>query len=105
MNICKILIGMTAVTALFAEDSAAVDRSKLLDHLRKSADGFEHSIKGLTPEQWKFKPGPDVWSVGECAEHIVFTENLFATWSLTRFFRVRRKQTAQAGLRTTRSRP
>ena len=76
MNVCKILIGMTALTALFAEDSASVDRTKLLDHLNKSAQDFERSIKGLTPEQWKFKPAPQVWSVAECAEHIVLTENL-----------------------------
>jgi hypothetical protein len=76
MNVCRILIGMAAVTALFAEDSADADRRKLLDHLSKSGEGFERSIKGLTPEQWKFKPAPDVWSVAECAEHIVLTENL-----------------------------
>lgn len=76
MNVCKILIAMTAVTALFAQDSAAVDRTKLLDHLSKSREGFERSIQGLTPEQWKFKPAPEVWSVAECAEHIVLTEDL-----------------------------
>jgi DinB superfamily len=76
MSVSKILVGMTAATALFAADSAAVDRTKLLDHLSKSGDGFERSINGLTPEQWKFKPAPDVWSVAECAEHIVLTENL-----------------------------
>ena len=76
MNVCKILIGLTALPALFAQDSAAVHRRNLLDHLSKSAEGFERSIKGLTPEQWKFKPAPEVWSVAECAEHIVLTENL-----------------------------
>lgn len=76
MNICKVLISLTAATALFAADSAGDDRRMLLDHLSKSADGFESSIKGLTPEQWSFKPAPDVWSVAECAEHIVLTENL-----------------------------
>jgi hypothetical protein len=76
MNVCRILIGMSAATVLFAEDSAAADRAKLLDHLKKSGDGFERSIQGLTPEQWKFKPAPQVWSVAECAEHIVLTENL-----------------------------
>jgi hypothetical protein len=76
MSVYKLLIGITAVAALFAADPAADDRKVLLDHLSKSADGFERSIKGLTPEQWKFKPAPDVWSVAECAEHIVLTETL-----------------------------
>jgi hypothetical protein len=76
MHVYKFLIGISAVTALFAADSAADDRKKLLDHLSRSAEGFERSIQGLTPEQWNFKPAPDVWSVAECAEHIVLTENL-----------------------------
>jgi hypothetical protein len=76
MSLYKILISLSAVTALFAADSAGDDRKTLLDHLNKSADGFEHAIEGLTPEQWKFKPAPDVWSVAECSEHIVLTENL-----------------------------
>jgi hypothetical protein len=76
MSVYKIPIGMLTAIALFAEDSASVDRTKLLDHLDTSAGGFERSIKGLTPEQWKFKPSTDVWSVAECAEHIVLTENL-----------------------------
>jgi hypothetical protein len=28
----------------------------------------------LTSEQWKFKPAPAVWSVQECAEHIILAE-------------------------------
>jgi hypothetical protein len=32
------------------------------------------SIDGLTEAQWKFKPAPNVWSVQECAEHIVLAE-------------------------------
>lgn len=31
-------------------------------------------ISGLTDEQWRFKPNPDRWSVGECVEHIARSE-------------------------------
>ena len=75
MNICRSLMIVSAVTSLLAAD-AGDERKSLLDHMSKSAQGFEHSIKGLTPEQWNFKPAPDVWSVAECAEHIVMTEDL-----------------------------
>ena len=33
------------------------------------------SIQGLTADQWKFKPAPAVWSVQECAEHIILAED------------------------------
>jgi hypothetical protein len=33
------------------------------------------SIQGVTEAQWKFKPAPNVWSVAECAEHIVLAED------------------------------
>jgi len=33
------------------------------------------SIQGLSDAQWKFKPAPTVWSVQECAEHIILSED------------------------------
>jgi len=33
------------------------------------------SIEGLTQAQWTFKPAPNVWSVQECAEHIILAED------------------------------
>jgi len=66
------------VTALLVQaDSGAMndkERAYLLDQLEQSKKAMLASIKGLTPEQWTFKPAPAVWSVQECAEHIVLAE-------------------------------
>jgi hypothetical protein len=51
------------------------DRKVLLDHFRQSSSEFLDSVKGLTPEQWNYKPAPDRWSVAECAEHIALSED------------------------------
>ena len=52
---------------------------KVLNWLEESRNEFLAAIDGLTDEQWKWKPGPDRWSVGETAEHIVLAEaTLFA---------------------------
>ena len=75
MNVRRSLMIVSVVASLFAAD-AGDERKSLLDHMSKSGQGFERSINGLTPEQWNFKPAPDVWSVAECAEHIVMTEDL-----------------------------
>ncbi len=62
------------------------ERAELIELLNKSEKEFLQAVEGLTEQQWSFKPGPDRWSVAECAEHIVLAEALLfetATTSLT----------------------
>lgn len=65
-----------ALPLLAAEGGAMSDseRSYLVEQMEKSKADFLASIAGVTAEQWKFKPAPEVWSVAECAEHIVLAE-------------------------------
>ncbi|HTS26597.1 MAG TPA: DinB family protein [Bryobacteraceae bacterium] len=72
----KLTIFLCAVAPLIAaEGSMNVDeRAYLLDQLQTSKKGMIASIQGLTDAQWKFKPAPAVWSVQECAEHIILAE-------------------------------
>jgi uncharacterized damage-inducible protein DinB len=62
------------------------ERAEIIDLLNKSEKEFLQAVEGLSEQQWSFKPGPDRWSVAECAEHIVLAEALLfetATKSLT----------------------
>jgi len=62
------------------------ERAELIELLNKSEREFLQAVEGLSQQQWSFKPGPDRWSVAECAEHIVLAEALLfetATTSLT----------------------
>ena len=52
------------------------ERAKVIRLLKQSQDEFLSAIDGLTEAQWKFKAGPDRWSIGETAEHIVLAEGL-----------------------------
>src|SRR5882724_1957403 len=52
------------------------ERNTLSRRLNESRDLFLKSIYGVTPEQWAFKPSGDEWSIGECADHVLFIENL-----------------------------
>lgn len=57
----------------------AEERTKVMHWLDESHKEFLASIAGVTEEQWKWKPTPARWSVGETAEHIVLAEGaLFA---------------------------
>jgi hypothetical protein len=50
------------------------ERTKVINWLEESRKEFLAAIDGVTAEQWKWKPAPERWSVGETAEHIVLAE-------------------------------
>src|SRR5579871_6509710 len=52
------------------------EREKTLKYLAESRTQFLTAIDGVSEEQWKWKPNPDRWSVGETAEHIMLAEQL-----------------------------
>jgi hypothetical protein len=68
---------LAAAPILAAEGGAMNDaeRAFLIEQLEKSKKDFLASIEGVTAAQWKFKPAPEVWSVAECAEHIILAED------------------------------
>lgn len=73
-------IGMLA--AALAQDAGsgamtAEERGLLVDHMRRTHDALRASIRGLTPEQWNFKPDAATWSVANVAEHLILTEGYF----------------------------
>ncbi len=70
-----ILLALAIVTIVPADTLDNADRKVLLDSLQQSSSRFLDSVKGLSAEQWNYKPGPDRWSVAECAEHIALAED------------------------------
>src|SRR5450755_3335797 len=65
-----------AIPAMAADGGALNDgeRAFLIEQMEMSKKAFLSSISGISEAQWKFKPAPAVWSVAECAEHIVLAE-------------------------------
>jgi DinB superfamily len=74
----RIALLATMGLPLFAADAhmTAEERTKVINWLDESRKEFLASIDGVTEEQWKWKPAPERWSVGETAEHIVLAEAL-----------------------------
>lgn len=68
---------LAIVPAMAADDGAMSDseRAYLIEQMEMSKKAFLASISGLSEAQWKFKPAPNVWSVAECSEHIVLSED------------------------------
>ena len=91
----KFLVGLAASLLVLTIPALAqtadpkmtkAERAELIELLNKSEKEFVQAVESLTDQQWSFKPGPDRWSVAECAEHIVLAEALLfetATTSLT----------------------
>jgi len=55
------------------------ERAALVDQLTKTKQAFIDSIRGLSDAQWRFKPNPFKWSIAECADHIIMSEDYFMT--------------------------
>ena len=70
------LISLISCFGLYAADAhmTTEERGKVLHWLEESSQEFHAAIEGVSQEQWKWKPAPERWSVGETAEHIVLAE-------------------------------
>ena len=73
-------MALLAFAPVFAQEKASgklsdAERAYLIEQLELSRKNFLASINGLTEAQWRFKPAPAVWSVAECAEHIILAED------------------------------
>jgi hypothetical protein len=64
------------ICPLLADPLSQQDRERVLQHLERTRKIYLDAIAGVTPAQWTFKPAPDRWSIAECAEHIVTTEEM-----------------------------
>ncbi|MGA3187593.1 MAG: DinB family protein [Bryobacteraceae bacterium] len=79
----QLMVSVLAISVLAAAPAMAADggalndaeRAFLIEQMEMSKKAFLASISGLSEAQWTFKPAPNVWSVQECAEHIVLSES------------------------------
>jgi uncharacterized damage-inducible protein DinB len=71
-----ILLCACAPFAVAADGAmTAAERAYLLDQLEATRKTVLATLQNVSPAQWAFKPAPAVWSVQECAEHIVLAED------------------------------
>jgi len=71
------LVTLLTLTPLIAADSGAMtdaERTYLLDQLEQSKKAMLATIQ-VSPAQWTYKSAPTVWSVEECAEHLILAED------------------------------
>ncbi len=59
-----------------AKTPAANDKEFLLNYYQQTMDNLQKNISGLNEAQMQFKPSEESWSISQCAEHIILTENM-----------------------------
>jgi hypothetical protein len=59
---------------LSAENISSVDRPYLVSHLEMTQEFVRDATRGLTNEQWLFKPAPLRWSITQCIDHLALIE-------------------------------
>jgi DinB superfamily len=70
-----IIITMFISTQNFAQSMLTTSERKFVaEYLQQTKQDFLKAIKGLTPEQLKFKTGEGEWSIADCVEHITVSE-------------------------------
>ena len=52
------------------------DKEFLLDYYRQTMDNLTKNISGLSEAQLQFSASEEKWSVSQCVEHIILTENM-----------------------------
>jgi DinB superfamily len=50
------------------------DREHLLVHFQMTGSMLQEEIRGLSPAQLEYRPGPDRWSIRECVSHLAVAE-------------------------------
>lgn len=76
------LVTFLACSTAIAQEKAAADkgvltaeeRTEAIKYFEETRKAFVDSLKGVSEAQWKFKAGPDRWSIAEVAEHIAISE-------------------------------
>lgn len=52
------------------------NRDSMLNYFEKTRNDLLREVEGLSAAQMQFKPSADRWSVSQCLEHIVMTEQM-----------------------------
>ncbi|AOS43576.1 DinB superfamily protein [Lacunisphaera limnophila] len=75
-TLLTLLLSLTVLTGLRAQDLSADDRAAGLAYLEKTRAGVYAAAAGLSEAQLTFKAAPDKWSVAQVLEHIASAEDM-----------------------------
>ncbi len=75
-TLLALLLSLSFLPGLRAQELSAADRAAGLAHLEKTRAGVFAAAAGLSEAQLNFKPAPEKWSVAQVLEHIASAEDM-----------------------------
>lgn len=63
------------LSSLFSQSLTKKERKEALKFIKWTTTELKNSVRGLSPAQLNFKPGPESWSPLECLYHIAYSED------------------------------
>jgi DinB superfamily len=69
------LLLMSGAAAAHAQEVSQAEKDRALQYLESTKKNVLEATKGLSDEQWNFKPAPDRWSVAQVMEHVAAAED------------------------------
>ncbi len=52
----------------------SAERDRAVAYLKETRAALVNSTQGLTEAQWRHRPSPEEWSIGDCVEHLAIVE-------------------------------
>jgi hypothetical protein len=65
---------VNTATVATLESLTPSELNQALQHLEQTRKGVIGAIKGLSEQQWRYQPAPDIWSIAQNMEHILFVQ-------------------------------
>jgi hypothetical protein len=75
-TLLSLLLSLSILTGLRAQELSAEDRAAGLAHLEKTRAAVLAAAEGLSETQLNFKSAPEKWSVAQVLEHIASAEDM-----------------------------
>lgn len=71
--------GLVNLKEILESQESYSDITSMLNYYNETLHNLEINVVGLTKEQMHFKPSEESWSISQCLEHIILTENMIFT--------------------------
>lgn len=68
--------GLQNLKNILENENNQDERSILLNNYQQTLTNLRKQVANLSPNQLHFKPSPDAWSISQCLEHIILTEEM-----------------------------
>jgi len=59
------------------------EREEAISYFKETQKALADEIRGLTENQFNWKPADSIWSVAECVEHIALSEKNIFDWAMS----------------------